>query len=67
MKMSERVRRTTLHRASTNSPISTASTKWTSSCTVACGLRPFACHAVMPMERSAKVISMPPCTSPRRL
>src|SRR6185312_1655030 len=67
MKITERVRRTTLQCASTNSPICTASMNCMSSCTVACGTRPLAYQQVMPIERSAKLMSMPPCTTPRRL
>jgi hypothetical protein len=67
MNTSERVRRTTVHFASTNSPTWTASMKCMSSWTVACGWRSLAYQQVMPMARSANVISMPPCTTPRRL
>ena len=34
---------------------------------IACGCRSLAYQQVIPIERSANVISMPPCTTPRRL
>src|SRR6202012_525046 len=49
------------------SPILPLSTKCTSNWTVARVGRPDTYRAVMPQLRSAKVITNPPCTRPRRL